>query len=101
MDYIEQQPSETNRDSRKPRPGESREEYHQRRQRERRIVYKSWKEVPRGLKTRGQWAEQNLRPLKDAQSKEFILINPLYRHPTAKLYSIGQTVPYTPTPLER
>jgi hypothetical protein len=100
MDYIEQQPTETNRDSRKPRPGESREEYHQRRQRERRIVYLSWKDVPRGLKTAGQWAEQNRRPLKYAQSKEFILINPLHRHPCAKLYGIDQTEPYTPTPLE-
>ena len=101
MDYIEQQPPETNRDSRKPRPDESREEYHQRRQRERRIVYKSWKEVPRGLKTAGQWAEVNRRLLKDAQTKEFILINPLYRHSTAKLYRIEQTEAYTPTPLGR
>ncbi len=101
MDYIEQQPSENNRDDRKPLPGETREEYHQRRQRERRIVYKSWKEVPKGLKTKGQWAELDRRPLKHAQSKVFVLINPLYKHSTAKLYTIDQTEPYTPTPLER
>ncbi len=94
MDYIEHQPSETIRD-------ESLEERLRRWKQQRRTVYQSWEEVPRGFKTRGQWAEDNRRPLKDAQTKEFILINPLYKHSTAKLYGIDQTEPYTPTPLEQ
>src|SRR6516225_11116089 len=81
-------------------PGESLDEYIARRQQARRIVYQSWKAVPARFKTTGQWAEQNRRPRKDAQSNIFILLNPLYKNPSAKLYHIDQTQVYEPTPLE-
>jgi hypothetical protein len=56
-------------------PGESLDEYSARRQQARRIVYQSWKDIPAGFKTTSQWAEQNRRPRKDAESNIFILLN--------------------------
>jgi hypothetical protein len=90
-------------------PGESLSEYWQRCAKWRRtqaradgkVVYESWREVPGGLKTAGQWEDEDRRPRKDARTNQHVLVNGLYQNPYAKLYALDQTEPFTPTPYRR
>ncbi|HMP02778.1 MAG TPA: hypothetical protein PKD86_08990 [Gemmatales bacterium] len=78
-------------------------------------VYRGWGQVPRGLRTRGQWDDHNRRVL-SAANPEGILVWPEtvkvrdeagaptgyadVRCRTARLYREGQSKPFVPTTLE-